>query len=162
MVENPFIALTFIAGPAVLTNACAIMQNSATMRYTLAISQWREFRASLAARDDLLAGLYVDAEAAMGLAERRIRLLLRGLNMLYGAVGLFGVSALLGLVGAMLASTPAGPGIPVSVVAAVGAGGVATLVAAAAMFMAESRCARALLLLQLDRFPAAPQRFALA
>lgn len=55
LADNPFVALTFIAGPAVLTNACATLQNGATLRYGLAISQWREFRASIAAGDDRLA-----------------------------------------------------------------------------------------------------------
>ena len=82
MVDNPFVALTFISGPAILTNACAIMQNSATIRYSLAIPQWRELRASLAVHSDLIDGLYADPDAALALAERRIRLPLGGLNLL--------------------------------------------------------------------------------
>lgn len=150
MIENPFMALTFIAGPAVLTNACAIMQNSATMRYTMAITQWREFRAAAAAGDPALTGLYADAQAAMSLAERRIRFLLHGLDLIYLAVGFFGASALLGLAGAVLAASPAGPDLPVALVVASGAGGVLALTAATLMFAGEGRCARALLELQLQ------------
>lgn len=32
MFEDPFASLSFIAGPAILTNACAILQNGATIR----------------------------------------------------------------------------------------------------------------------------------
>lgn len=149
MIENPFIPLTFIAGPAILTNACAIMQNSATMRYTMAVTQWREFRASLAAGDGHVAALYADAGAALRLAERRIRLLLCGLNLLYGSVGLFGAAALLGLAGAVLAASANGPQIPVSAVVTAGGAGVVALLAAAGLFTVESLCARAMLALQL-------------
>lgn len=147
--ENPFLALTFIGGPAILTNACAIMQNSATMRYSLAISQWREFRAAIAAHNDMIGAIYADPAAALALAERRIRLLLHGLNLLYGAVGLFGVTCLLGLAGAVL-SAEGGGTLPVWVVVGTGGLGVVALLAATGLFMAESACATALLKLQLD------------
>lgn len=149
MIENPFVPLTFIAGPAILTNACAILQNSATMRYTMAITQWREFRAAIAAGDHSLSGLYSDADAALILAERRIRLLLRGLNLVYLAVGLFAAAALLGLAGAVLAASQAAHQVPVWLVVGGGASGVLALAAGTAMFIGESRCARSLLELQL-------------
>jgi len=68
VLDDPFLPLSFIAGPAILTNACAIMQNGATTRYNLAITQWRDFRASLAAGDDRLAQQYLDAQEAVALA----------------------------------------------------------------------------------------------
>lgn len=148
MVENPFIALTFIAGPAVLTNACAIMQNSATMRYTMAITQWREFRTALAAGDRMLSEVYADADLALTLAERPIRLVLHGLNLIYVAVALFAVAALLGLVGAVLAAADTGPNVPVGVVA--GGAGLLALLLAVVMFTRESRCSQAMLALQLQ------------
>lgn len=150
MVENPFIALTFIAGPAVLTNACAIMQNSATMRYTMAITQWREFRTALAAGDQVLVEIYADADLALTLAERRIRFLLRGLNLVYAAVGLFGLTALLGLLGATLAVSDARPDVPIGLVAGAGGAGLLALLVAVALFTLESRCSRAMLALQLQ------------
>ena len=74
MSYDPFSTLTFITGPAILTNACAILQNGVTLRYNLAITQWREFHASLAADDGRLSMLFVDPRRALSLAERRIRL----------------------------------------------------------------------------------------
>ncbi|ADH88561.1 hypothetical protein Snov_1246 [Ancylobacter novellus DSM 506] len=47
MLEDSFASLSFIAGPAILTNASAILQNGATTRYNLAISHRRETRAAL-------------------------------------------------------------------------------------------------------------------
>lgn len=148
VVDNPFVALTFIAGPAVLTNACATLQNSATLRYGNAIIQWREFRASIAAGDNMLSRQYADVDAALDIAQRRIRLLLRGLDCLYAAVGFFALGALLGLIGAILA---AGGRYILSVwlVMGLGAAGIALLLFAMAMFTSESRCARAMLRLQL-------------
>lgn len=148
IIDNPFVALTFIAGPAILTNACAILQNSATMRYGLAIPQWREFRASIAAGDGLLTQHYAEPDVALDLAQRRIRLLLRGLDCLYAAVAMFGVGALLGLVGAILASQGRDV-LPIWIVVAAGAVGLSLLLIAMAMFTAESRCVRGLLRLQL-------------
>lgn len=148
MIDNPFVPLTFIAGPAILTNVCAILQNSATMRYGLAIPQWREFQAALASGGGLLDTLYADPQQALILAERRIRLVLRGLDLLYAAVGFFGTTSLLGLTGAVLASqNPSWA--PVWLVIAVGALGLLLLLGAMVCFTAESRCARALLGLQL-------------
>lgn len=151
MIENPFIPLTFIAGPAILTNACAILQNSATMRYTMAVTQWREFRAALAAGDNSLGDLYADAAVALGLAEQRIRLLLHGLNLVYIAVGLFGAAALAGLAGSVLAGSQFSLRLPVELVVAVAAMGVLALLGAVGVFIGESRCARAMLELQLRR-----------
>ncbi len=151
MIENAFIPLTFIAGPAILTNACAIMQNSATMRYTTAVTQWREFRASLATGGETLSELYADSDGALALAERRIRLLLHGLNLVYAAVSLFGLSALIGLTGAVLAASPGNLSIPVLLVVGIGGAGVSALLLATAVFTAESRCTSQLLGLQLHR-----------
>lgn len=82
MFEDPFASLSFIAGPAILTNACAILQNGATTRYNLAIAQWLDFRASVGAGDDRIGLQYADPEAAVVLAGRRVRLQLRGMALL--------------------------------------------------------------------------------
>ncbi|MET3528564.1 DUF2721 domain-containing protein [Phenylobacterium koreense] len=148
-VSNPFVALTFIVGPAILTNACAILQNSATMRYGLAIPQWREFRASIAVGDGALEQLYSNPQAASAAAEKRIRLLLRGLNLLYTAVAVFALASLLGLTGAVLA-TEGHPEVSVWLVVSCGGAGLVLMFAAMSMFVSESRCARDMLELQLD------------
>jgi hypothetical protein len=105
MPSDPFSALTFITGPAILTNACAILQNGVNIRYNLAITQWRDFRASVAARDDRLALLFIDPTQALRLAERRVHLQLRALDLLNAAAALFGGATVGGLVGAFLIHT---------------------------------------------------------
>lgn len=149
IVANPFVTLTFIAGPAVLTNACAILQNSATMRYGLAVPQWREFRVSIAAGDGMLTELYSDPAGALDLAERRIRLLLRGLDCLYVAVALFGLGSLIGLAGAILAAEGRAL-VPIWIVVAIGGAGLVALLTAMTYFIRESRCVRGLLRRQLE------------
>lgn len=148
MIDNPFVVLTFIAGPAVLTNACATLQNGATIRYGSAITQWREFRSTIGG--DMLSQQYADVDSAIRLAQLRIRLLLRGLDFLYAAVAFFAFGALLGLIGAILA---AGGRQLVSVWAVIGVGavGLALLLCALITFTSESRCTRLLLRLQLSR-----------
>lgn len=151
MDENPFLPLSFIAGPAILTNACAIMQNGATMRYNLAITQWREFRASLTARDDRLSLEYTDPARAVGLAERRIRLQLLSLNLLNAAVALFAATTVLGLVGAFLAGVRHFPAASVSLaMVAAGGTGLLFLLAATVSIFFESACGRAMLGLHLQ------------
>lgn len=58
MIDVSLIPLSLIAGPAVLANACAIMQNGASIRYNLAVQHLREFRTSIAAEDGRVATLY--------------------------------------------------------------------------------------------------------
>lgn len=146
MPADPFAALTFIAGPAILTNACAIMQNGATTRYTLAITQWREFCASRAAGGDGLSLLYFDPEAAFAFAERRVRLQLRVLDLLDAAVALFAATTVLGLAGAFLVQAGYLPAAPVSLgmIVASGAALLLLLAATVAIFR-EGACGRALL-----------------
>lgn len=145
MTEDPLAALTLLTGPAILTNACAVLQNGATTRYHLAIVQWREFRASLAEGDDRLSLLYVDPSRVLALAERRIRLQLRALGLLYAGVALFAATTVGGLVGTFLVQTLILPSKSVSLFM-IAAGGAALLIllsATMALFL-EGACGRAM------------------
>lgn len=148
MLDDPSSPLSFVAGSAILTNACAIMQNGATVRYNLAITQWRDFRASLVAGDERLAQQYQDTQAAVRLAERRVRLQLNELGLLNAAVALFAATAVLGLSGAFLVQARVLPATPVDMVM-LGASGAALLLllAATITFFREGACGRALLVL---------------
>ncbi|MGQ9368403.1 hypothetical protein [Azospirillum sp. ST 5-10] len=152
MLEDPFASLSFIAGPAILTNACAILQNGATTRYNLAITQWREFRASVVAHDDRISRQYVAPEAAVALAGRRVRLQLRGLAFLNTAVALFAAATLVGLVGAVLVQVRGLPAEGVALtMAACGTAALLALLGATATFFFESACGGALLRLHRER-----------
>lgn len=143
---DPFAALTFVTGPAILANACATLQNGASTRYYLAITQWREFRAAIAAGDEgRLALLFVDPRRALALAERRIHLQLRGLALLNAGVGLFGATTVCGLLGAALveAQLMSSKAVGLLMLAAGGLALAIMLAALGALFL-ESACGRAL------------------
>jgi hypothetical protein len=143
MSYDPFSALTFITGPAILTNACAILQNGATTRYNLAVTQWREFQASIAADEDRLSLLYVDPERALALAERRIHLQLRALGLLNAGVALFGATSICGLIGAVLVQAHFVPSGAVSLSMAVASGAaLAVMLAAIGALLVEGACGR--------------------
>ena len=149
-IDNPFFPLSFIAGPAILMNASAIMQNGTNIRYSLAVTQWREFNALLTARDNSIASLYTDPVATLRLAERRIHLLLRGLNLLNVAIGLFGMTTFLGLFGSFLARAENGLAAPATfMMIGFGGLGVLFLLAATGAFLCESANAKKMIKLHL-------------
>lgn len=143
---DPFAALTFVTGPAILANACATLQNGASTRYHLAITQWREFRAAIAAGDeDRLGLLFIDPRRALTIAERRIHLQLRGLALLNAGVGLFGATTVCGLLGAALieAQLMSSDAVGLAIIAAGGLALAVMLAALGALFL-ESACGRTL------------------
>ncbi|UVF21469.1 DUF2721 domain-containing protein [Microvirga terrae] len=145
MPYDPFSALSFITGPAILTNACAILQNGATTRYNLAVTQWREFRALIASGDDRLSLLYIDPERALSLAEQRIHLQLRALGLLSAGVALFAVTTVGGLLGAFLVQALSVPSGAVSLVMIVAGGAaLAVMLAAVGALLREGACSRAM------------------
>lgn len=150
MLEDPFASLSFIAGPAILTNASAILQNGATTRYNLAISHWRETRAALEANRQSLAARYVKPAEALHLIRRRVWLHLNCLGLLNVAVALFAGTTVLGLGAALVARLPNAPADYLMTAMSVAAGfGLAALLAATAALSIESACSAALL--RLDR-----------
>lgn len=146
MFNEPLSPLSFTAGLAILTNACAIMQNGATTRYNLAITQWRDFCASVAAQDGRLSREYLDPEMVVVIADRRVRLQLVGMALLNAAFALFAVTSVLGLGGAFLVQIGSLP--PHSLgLGMVIAGGISLLLllASTVTFFLENACGRALL-----------------
>jgi len=142
MADNPFLPLSFIAGPAILTNATAVLLNGASIRYNLAIGLWRDLQAELHGHQMTTTAAYSDQALALTLANRRARLIVAALTLLYAAMGGFGFSTLAGLAGAMLSETQSLPTIDLAKLGTVlsGAFGLACLLAAAVVFTLESRC----------------------
>lgn len=150
MADSLFATLSLIAGPAVLTNACAIFQNGATMRYGLAIPHWRDLRSSRAHGDGLL-GDFSDPDEVLRLASHRVHLLLASLRYLHLAVALFAVTSVLGLVGALLIATmDAVSRVLTWVIVATGMAGLLLLLAAVLTFSREVQCSRKMLTLHVD------------
>jgi hypothetical protein len=151
MDANPFLPLSFIAGPALLANASTVMLNGASIRYNLAIGLWRDLQAELRGGEATGATPYADRRQALRLANRRVGLLVRGLTLLFGAVGGFGLSALAGLIGAVFSETQTGFWVEIAKDLTVGAAaiGLICLLSAAVFFVLESRCTISLLRLGL-------------
>ena len=99
---NPFAALTLIAAPAVLTNACSVLIMSTSTRLARATDRARIMTADLehAAGDGSTVSPGVMRELAA--TERRALMLLNALRSFYVALGGFAASAFLSLMGAVL------------------------------------------------------------
>ncbi|MGC1304814.1 MAG: DUF2721 domain-containing protein [Caulobacteraceae bacterium] len=151
MADNPFLPLSFIAGPAILTNASAVLLNGASIRYNLAIGLWRDLQSDIHGHDSAVAAPYADSREALVLANHRVKLIIRALNLLYYAVGGFGLSTLTGLVGALAITTAPLLVVTLAKGATVLAGVFALicLLLAAGVFTLESRCTQGLLRLGL-------------
>jgi hypothetical protein len=99
--DNPFTLLTFIAGPALLTNASSVLALNTANRYGRAFDRTKEVGRELEGTPPE-ASLF---EVRVQLLDRlvlRTALLLRAQTAFYVAVGLFVLSALLSLTGAAL------------------------------------------------------------
>jgi hypothetical protein len=141
LADNPFLPLSFIAGPAILTNACTVMLNGASIRYNLAIGLWRDLQSDLHGHTTAIGSHYTNPPLALELAQRRVQLIVRGLILLYGAVGGFAFSTLTGLVGAFTAGGESARVVNLAKIATLSAGvvGLLFVLAAAVTFVSESR-----------------------
>jgi hypothetical protein len=148
--DNVFLPLSFIAGPAILMNACAVMQNGASLRYTLAINLWRVMCAEAGGGSGPVLNSYSDPAHAMSLAAHRIKILLAALNLLSVTVAGFGVATLAGLIGSFVHAAELGFGSDAAVFVVIGSTTIGTggLLAAMAAFVLESRATHDLLRLQ--------------
>ena len=102
--SNPFAILTFIAAPAVLTNASSVLALGTSNRFARSVDRIRAINKLL--EDQNLApepsALY---RSQMPDFERRARLLMRGMSAFYFSIGCFAAGSLTSLLGAILAST---------------------------------------------------------
>jgi hypothetical protein len=101
-VVNPFAALTFIAAPALLTNASSLLLMGTTNRLARAVDRVRELAAQLEhhARGEQAIG---EIELwLMQRAEQRVRIIVHAMTAFYLAIGSFAFGTMLALVGAAL------------------------------------------------------------
>jgi hypothetical protein len=90
--QNPLQSLTFIAAPALLTNACSLLVLSTSNRFARAVDRTR-----------LLAKTQnEDQGKSLRRAERRALILVRALTGFYTGVGAFACSTFMGLFGSAL------------------------------------------------------------
>lgn len=107
---NPFVILTLIVAPAILTNASALMIMSTSNRFARAVDRGRDLsRQIVQAKQiaDLLTLERLDNELL--LTEKRTVLLLNSLRSFYLSLGGFAFAVLISLVGAGLVSMHLSP-----------------------------------------------------
>ena len=98
LVANPFAALTAVAGPAVLTNACSVLALGTSNRLARVVDRTRVVTHQLAERKPGTTEYESLARQRTRLAVRS-HLLLRALRATYAALGGFASAALLMVVG---------------------------------------------------------------
>jgi hypothetical protein len=140
---NPFAILTFMAAPAILTNASSVLALGTSNRFARNIDRARVLIRLIEGK-----GATQDAEAAMqrrllGWMELRSGLLVRALTCFYFAIGSFAAGSLTSLLGASVA--PLGHGwllMPILVVALVtGIAGLLGLIIGGTLLVRETRLA---------------------
>ena len=106
---NPFAVLSFIAAPAILTNACSVLAMSTSNRLARAVDRARELSKQLEAAGDLASAEAGRRLRELTVAEQRTLLLVSALRSIYLALGGFAFATLVSLVGAVVAPFGAGP-----------------------------------------------------
>jgi hypothetical protein len=144
---NPFVVFTFIAAPAVMTNAAAVMSLTTANRLARAVDRGRALVAQLSAPDagpSELRDLHV---REVEVARQRAELLIRALAAFQLSFGSFAAATMVALLGACLALIA--PRVVVTVTMflvvacmAVAIGGILT---GAAVLVRESRIAYSIL-----------------
>jgi len=138
--DSPFSALSFLAGPALLTNAATVLLLGTINRYARALDRARLLATRLGGGGDQL-----DTEERalllrqLGAAQRRVLLIVRSLTAFYVAIGSFAFATLAYLVGAALLNQPIEAQIISYIVLGVTTFGVLCLVTGAATLAWESR-----------------------
>jgi hypothetical protein len=129
LMASPFAALSFIAAPAVLTNAASVLAMSTSNRFLRASDRMR------ALADRLDRGVDSEATLAMfrvqvGRVERQAVLLLHGLVGAYIALGSFAGASFVSICGATLGAASLAGGAHMAIIVALlfGFGGVCGLV----------------------------------
>lgn len=147
--DNPAMPLSFVAGPAVLANVCAILQNGVNIRHNHSVDQWRRFQMWLASDDGEFGRFYADPAIAVQLSARRVHLQLCTLQLLLLGTCVFGLTCFLALAWALAANAQLTLAGPVSVLVLGGwTVGLALMGVAAFTAASENRCAQRLMLLR--------------
>ncbi|MFO1183728.1 MAG: DUF2721 domain-containing protein [Bauldia sp.] len=154
LADNPFIVLSYVGGPALLTNSTALLILSTSNRFGRAVDRSRVLAGLVAKLTPEEAGPGakpsepIASEArelvAMG---RRIRFIVRALSGLYLAIAMFSLATLTSIVGGVVAQYNGGMILDIAILAAAlfGLVGFVGLVAAAIALVIESRLAEAML-----------------
>ncbi|PYX89805.1 MAG: hypothetical protein DMG67_14230 [Acidobacteria bacterium] len=102
--DSPLAILTFIAAPAVFTNAASVLALGTGNRLARVVDRTREISTELhkESGNDALNQMYL---RQLGRLDRRADRLVRAMTFFYLAVGAFAAASLVAVLGASLAST---------------------------------------------------------
>ncbi|WP_163336377.1 DUF2721 domain-containing protein [Desulfopila sp. IMCC35008] len=102
--SNPFVVLTFIVAPAILTNASALMVLSTSNRFARAIDRARELSRQIEEAIRESNTEYERLHTELLITENRAVLLLRATRSFYFSLGAFAFAVFVSLFGAGLVS----------------------------------------------------------
>jgi hypothetical protein len=133
---NPFIVLSYVSGPAILTNAAALLLLSTSNRFGRAIDRSRVLMKNAG-------DLSESGREELRLVARRVRLLAHVLSSLYLATAIFALATLTSILGAAAAEFAPQMALRIVVIAAVvlGVCGFAAFITGAIGLVIESRLA---------------------
>lgn len=141
LAENPLSILTFIAAPAILTNASSVMSLGTSNRFARAIDRIRTLASQVEGKDPRQSPEMELKLRQLRVAERRGLYLVQALTAFYTAVGSFAAAALLSLFSAGLfvggAENVGNASLMLALVA--GTCGVAGLVTGTSLLVRETR-----------------------
>ena len=99
---NPFAALTFIAAPALLTNASSLLLLGTSNRLARAVDRVRALTSLLETHTDTESRIAQLELRQLQTAERRVLIIVRAMTAFYLAVGSFAFGTMMALLGATL------------------------------------------------------------
>lgn len=100
--ESPFAMLSFLAGPAVLTNASTVLALGTANRLARTADFTRAAAAAILESTDAVDPKVIIQQEEFRSGTRRTWLLVRALNRFYMAAGLFAAATCIALIGAIL------------------------------------------------------------
>src|SRR5262249_7150241 len=147
LVTNPFAVLTFIAAPAILTNASSVMALGTSNRFARATDRARALAAQLEGNNNLPEALARLRVKQLGYANRRALLLVRALTSFDLSLGAFAAASFTSLLGAVFVITQLEVPRYVAMLVALVCGvvGVGGLVVGSAILVWETRLTLAIL-----------------
>ncbi len=139
--ENPFTVLSYVSGPALLTNSTALLLLSTSNRFARAVDRSRELMAYLEKPDGKR--LTSNAARELGMAQQRVQLLVHAITRFYLSTGMFAMATMLSIAGAVSGKYVGGLVFEGLIIFAVVCGlvGFTTLVFGAVSLTLESRLA---------------------
>jgi hypothetical protein len=102
LMSNPFAALSAIAGPAILTNACSVLALGTSNRLGRVVDRSRILFHEIAGLEEQ-GSEQIARQKLIEALDFRAHLLLRALRLFYASLGLFASAALMSALGSVFA-----------------------------------------------------------